>query len=79
MFVLALLQNEFGGNPAFGVDLEGRYVIVCTCQCEECVGFRKVYRVKPYPTVLAAAKAYGDDRICHYDTLDTLEAGGLVH
>jgi len=79
LFILALLESQFGGVPALGEGSDGLYVVVPTCGCEKCQDFKKTYALKPRETVLAAAKAYGDDMLCQAQTLEALVKEGRVH
>jgi len=79
LFVLALLQGQFGGAPALARGEDGTYVVVPTCSCSKCLEFRKTYDLKPNNTILGAAKAYGDDKLCHQDTLDARHERRRVH
>lgn len=79
LFLLALLENEFGGTPTLGVGDDGTYLVLPTCTCPRCVDFRVVYPAKPHKTILAAAKTYGDNKLCAMTTQEHKENGGHVH
>lgn len=79
LFLLALLEDSFGGNPSIGLGVDSRaYVVVSTCPCRMCKQFRDTYPMKEAATVLAAAKLYGDDRICFFETKDMEKSGKAV-
>jgi len=78
-FILSLLQSEFGGSTALGLGQDGIFVVLPTCTCAKCVEFKKLYQAKPNATILGAAKAYGDDKLCHQQTLEAKQAGVLLH
>ena len=79
LFIMAMLEDQFGGLPSVGVDESMKYIVVATCKCPSCVEFNSTYKPRPKDSLLAAAKAYGDDRICFLETLEAKEQKWMVH
>lgn len=79
VFLLSLLDSQFGGAPSLGAGEDGTYIVAPMCRCPVCDDFRKTYKIKPQKTILAAAKAYGDNKLCQESTREHAESGEVSH